>query len=113
MTKPYGSRVTVSGMADGSPFEMDKDYSVAITSYRSTGSGGLMKAAGLMDARSVEDRIIYRGPEFRTILYRYLKKHGSIDPAVVGDPNVVGSWRFVPDFAPEAIKADVELIYGK
>ena len=113
VTKPYGSRVTVSGMADGSPFEMDKDYSVAITSYRSTGSGGLMKAAGLMDARSVEDRIIYRGPEFRTILYRYLKKHGSIDPAVVGDPNVVGSWRFVPDFAPEAIKADVELIYGK
>lgn len=113
VTKPYGSRVTVSGMADGSPFEMDKDYSVAITSYRSTGSGGLMKAAGLMDARSVEDRIIYRGPEFRTILYRYLKKHGFIDPAVVGDPNVVGSWRFVPDFAPEAIKADAELIYGK
>ena len=38
---------------------------------------------------------------------------GSIDPAVVGDPKVVGSWKFVPEFAPAAIKADVELLYGK
>ena len=100
-------------MADGSPFDMDKDYSVAVTSYRSDGAGGLLKAAGLMDARSVADRIIYRGPEFRTILYHYLKKYGSIDPAVVGDPDVIGSWKFIPDFAPEAIKSDVELLYGK
>lgn len=113
VTKPYGSRVTISGMADGSPFDMDKDYSVAVTSYRSDGAGGLLKAAGLMDAQSVADRIIYRGPEFRTILYHYLKKYGSIDPAVVGDPDVIGSWKFIPDFAPEAIKSDVELLYGK
>ena len=63
--------------------------------------------------KSVEDRIVYRGPEFRTILYRYFKKNGSIDPAVVGDPKAGGSWKFVPEFAPAAIKADVELLYGK
>lgn len=113
VTKPYGSRVRISGMADGSGFEPDKEYSVAITTYRAVGSGGLLKAAGLEDAEAVEDRIIYRGPEFRTILYQYFRKNGSVDPAVIGNPKVVGSWKFVPEFAPAAIKADVELLYGK
>lgn len=113
VTKPYGSRILISGMADGDAFDLDKEYSVAITSYRSVGSGGLLKAAGLTDAASVEERIVYRGPEFRTILYRYLKKHGSVNPSVIGDPKFVGTWKFVPDFAPAAIKADVDALYGK
>lgn len=113
VTKPYGSRVKVLGMADGSAFEVDKEYTAAITTYRSVGSGGLLKAAGLTDMKSVEDRIVYRGPEFRTILYQYFKKNGSVDPEVIGDPKVIGSWKFIPEFAPAAIKADVELLYGK
>lgn len=113
VTKPYGSRIVISGMADGGAFDPDKEYSVAITSYRSTGSGGLLKAAGLTDAKSVEDRLAYRGPEFRTILYDYLKKNGRVDPKVIGAQSLVGSWKFVPDFAPAAIKSDVELVYGK
>ena len=113
VTKPYGSRVTIAGMADGRAFEMDKEYTAAITTYRSVGSGGLLKTAGLADSKSVEDRILYRGPEFRTILYQYFKKNGSVDPAVIGNPEVIGSWKFVPESAPAAIKADVELLYGK
>ena len=113
VTKPCGSRITITGMADGRAFEMDKEYTAAITTYRSVGSGGLLKAAGLTDAKSVEDRIVYRGPEFRTILYEYFKKNGSVDPAVIGNPKAIGSWKFVPESAPAAIKADVELLYGK
>ena len=113
VTKPYGSRIVITGMADGSKFELDKEYTAAITTYRSVGSGGLLKAAGLTDTKSVEERIVYRGPEFRTILYQYFKKNGSVDPAVIGDPKVIGSWKFIPEFAPAAIKADIELLYGK
>ena len=113
VTKPCGSRVTITGMADGRTFELDKEYTAAITTYRSVGSGGLLKAAGLTDAKSVEDRIVYRGPEFRTILYEYFKKNGSVDPAVIGNPKAIGSWKFIPESAPAAIKADVELLYGK
>lgn len=113
VTKPYGSRIVITGMADGSKFELDKGYTAAITTYRSVGSGGLLKAAGLTDTKSVEERIVYRGPEFRTILYQYFKKNGSVDPAVIGDPKVIGSWKFIPEFAPAAIKADIELLYGK
>lgn len=111
VTKPYGERVNIQGMSDGSPFEMNKMYSVGITSYRSTGAGGLLKAAGLLSAEEVESRTIFKGPEFRTILYEYFQKNGSIDPTLIGKKELVGRWKFVPDGVREVIQKDVELCY--
>ena len=111
VTKPYGSRVNIISMADGNAFDMDKNYSVGITTYRSVGSGGLLKAAGLETYEDVENRITYKGPEFRTILYEYFKKNGSIDPSVIGNPKVTGTWKFIPDFAEDIIKKDVDTLY--
>ncbi len=111
VTKPYGSRVNIISMADGSAFDLNRIYSVGITSYRAVGSGGLLKAAGLETAEDVESRITFKGPEFRTILYEYLKKNGSIDPSVTGNPKVTGIWKFIPDFAEETIKRDVETLF--
>lgn len=113
VTRPCGDRVNIQSMADGSAFDMDKMYSVGITTYRAVGSGGLLKAAGLETAEDVEARTIYKGPEFRTLLYDYLKKHGSIDPAEIGRKEVTGSWKFIPTFAEEAIRKDVLLLYGE
>ena len=111
VTKSYGERVNIQGMSDGSPFEMNKMYSVGITSYRSTGAGGLLKAAGLLSAEEVESRTIFKGPEFRTILYEYFQKNGSIDPTVIGKKELVGRWKFVPEGVREVIRKDVELCY--
>lgn len=111
VTKPYGERVNIQGMSDGSPFEMNKMYSVGITSYRSTGAGGLLKAAGLLSAEEVESRTIFKGPEFRTILYEYFQKNGSIDPTLIGKKELVGRWKFVPEGVREVIRKDVELCY--
>jgi 2',3'-cyclic-nucleotide 2'-phosphodiesterase / 3'-nucleotidase len=112
VTKPRGSRVSISSMADGSAFDPDREYRVAVTSYRATGSGGLLQAAGLDTAEAMESRIIFKGPEFRTILYEYLKSHRSLDPAVFGDPKTIGVWKFIPKFASDEIRQDVELVYG-
>lgn len=111
VTKPYGERVNIQSMADGSQFEMNKMYSVGITSYRATGAGGLLKAAGLLSAEEVESRTIFKGPEFRTILYEYLQKNGSIDPKLIGKKELVGRWKFVPEGVREVIQKDVELCY--
>lgn len=113
VTKPYGDRINILSMADGSAYDMDKKYSVGITTYRYVGSGGLLKAAGLEEFQDVKDRVLFRGPEFRTILYEYLKDNGSIDPAKISDPKVVGTWKFIPNFAPERLRKDVETVYGK
>ena len=42
VTKPCGSKVTILSMADGTPFHMDKMYTVALNSYRGNGGGELL-----------------------------------------------------------------------
>lgn len=111
VTKPAGERVKIASMADGSAFDPSADYSVAMTSYRASGGGGLLRAAGI-DTDKIDDRVVNRYPEIREILYEYLKKNGVIDPAVVGDPAVIGSWRFVPDaWAPKSVQSDLALLF--
>ena len=113
VTRPAGERVQVASMADGSAFDPAAEYAVAMTSYRASGGGGLMKAAGI-DTDKIDDRVISRYPEIREILFDYLKKNGVIDPAVVGNPAVIGSWRFVPDaWAPKSLDSDLKLLFGR
>ena len=51
-------------------------------------------------------------PEIRNILYDYLKENGSIDPAVIGNPKVIGSWKFVPEtIAEKALDRDMALLF--
>ena len=72
-----------------------------------------MQAAGV-DTGKIEERIVETYPEIRDILYNYLMDMGSIDPAVVGDPARIGSWRFVPeDLAGQALERDMDLLFGR
>lgn len=113
VTKPRGSRVSVSSMADGTAFDPARTYNVAMTSYRASGGGNLLKEAGI-DTDRIDERVVARYPEIRNILYNYLMENGSIDPEVIGDPSVIGSWKFVPEkLAGPAIDADMQLVFGK
>ena len=112
VTRPFGSRIGISSMADGSAFDPERDYRVAMTSYRASGGGNLLKEAGV-DSDKIEERVVSRHPEIRDILYDYLMKNGSIDPETIGDPAVIGSWSFVPSkLAVPALKADMALLFG-
>lgn len=113
VTKPFGQRVTIKSMADGTPFEMDRNYVAAITSYRSSGSGRLLQAAGLDTAEKMQARVVGRGPEFRTLLYNFLKTNPALSPEIYGKEEIVGSWSFTPDFAKSVIESEVETLYGK
>ena len=113
VTKRRGSRIHVSSMADGSAFDPARTFNVAITSYRASGGGNLLDEIGI-DTDNIDERVVARYPEIRNILYAYLLKNGSIDPEVIGDPKVIGSWKFVPEnIAKPALKADLALLFGK
>lgn len=113
VTRPRGSRIVVSSLADGSPFDPSASYNVALTSYRASGGGTLLQEAGI-DTDRIDDRIVARYPEIRNILYDYLIENGSIDPEVIGDPSVIGSWKFVPEsLAGPALRADMALLFNK
>lgn len=111
VTKPAGERVRISSFADGSSFSTDSTYTVAMTSYRSNGGGGLLLEAG-MNPDSVE--VVSRYPEIRNLIYEYIRDEGGIRSAAIGDPSVIGSWKFVPEkIAREAMDRDMKLLFGE
>ncbi len=112
VTKPAGSRISISSMADGSAFDTNATYNVAMTSYRASGGGGTMDKIGI-DTDRIDERVVRKYPEIREMIYEYLKEHGAIDPAVIGDPSVIGHWEFVPErITGPAIARDMRLIFG-
>lgn len=110
VTAPAGRRVSVRSFADGSPFEADSVYNVAMTSYRASGGGGHIAAAGIEDS---EARVVERYPEIRELIYRYIVDHGAVDAAEIGDESRIGTWRFVPaETADRRLRDDMALLFG-
>lgn len=96
VTKPFGSRVSVSSLADGTPFDPDATYTVAMTSYRASGGGELLpRGAGIED---VGDRIAAKYPEIRNLIYEYIRDNGVVTAEMIGDKALIGEWKFVPGF---------------
>lgn len=111
VTKPFGERINIESMANGSSFEYDKSYKIAMTSYRVSGGGNILaEGAGIEDA---ESRIIEKKEEYRELLLKYLQKHGSIDAKTIGNEEVIGKWSFIPEKeARKAIKRDLKLVFN-
>jgi len=111
VTRPRGSRVRIGTLADGSPFDPEAQYNVAVTSYRASGGGKLLDEAGV-DTGQIDRRVVARYPEIRSLLYDYLKENGSIDPEVIGNPDVIGGWKFVPEsLARKSLQSDMAKLF--
>ena len=112
--KPYGSRIDIESLADGTKFDMDARYNVAMTSYRASGGGGIMREGAKVDTDRIDERVVARYPEIREILYEYLSEHGTISPEETGNPSVIGSWKFIPEKkASKMLENDMALLFGK
>lgn len=113
VTKPMGERVIIKSLADGTAFDPEAEYNVAMTSYRASGGGGLMRETGI-DTDRIDERVVEYYPEIRNILYDYLVEHGDIDPVKIGDRAFIGEWRFVPEkLADEAMDNDMLLLFPR
>ena len=108
LSKPFGSRIQIKSMASGDPFSLEKTYKVGLTSYRASGGGGLLKAAGV-DSDNIEARTVARYPEIRNILYDYMMQNGVLDPYAYG--SLIGSWHFVPEKSAKKVAADLQLLF--
>jgi 2',3'-cyclic-nucleotide 2'-phosphodiesterase/3'-nucleotidase len=112
VTKPYGQRIIIESLADGEAFSTDAEYNVAMTSYRASGGGNIMREGAGVDTDRIDERVVEYYPEIREILYEYLVANGDIDPAKIGDPAVIGQWKFVPEpMASKALERDMDLLF--
>ena len=87
--RPAGSRVEIESMADGTPFDPEKTYSVALTSYRAMGGDGMLSGGAGLDVSNPDSYIVARYGDIRDLLYDYLTKAGTLIPAVCDN------WKFI------------------
>ena len=112
ITKPAGERIEIISMADGSAFDPDAEYHVAVTSYRASGAGGLLTEGAGIPEPELEKRIVHRYPEIREILYDFVKEYGLIDESAICNSSLYGEWKFIPeDLATEKISADLKRMF--
>lgn len=109
VTKPYGRKVNIISMADGTPFDLKKMYKVAVNSYRGNGGGELLTRGAGIPKDKLEERIIARTEhDQRWYLMKEIERLGTISP----EPN--GNWQFIPEeWTKPAIERDRRLIFGE
>lgn len=111
VTRPFGSRIDISSLADGSEFRDDVMYNVAMTSYRASGGGGhISVGAGLSDAQ-MSERIVAKYPEIREMIYRFFCEKGNVTVSDFSDKDMIGEWSFVPESSLEKIDSDFGLMF--
>lgn len=109
ITAEFGNRISISSMADGSPFHADSLYCVAMTSYRASGDQ-LAKGTGL-SKDELDLRKTGNYPEIRNLIYEFIVRVGVLNPAGL---NPKGDWRFIPeDLSSKTIGNDMKLMFER
>lgn len=87
--KKKGERVIITSMSNGTPFDSEKIYKVAMTSYRASGAGGLLQFGAGINPQTDDSFIVGRYPEIRDLIREYIVKEKEIVP--ISSNN----WRFI------------------
>lgn len=108
ITKPKGEKIIITTLNDGTPFCMEKKYSVAVNSYRATGGGDLLTNGAGISADSLASRII-RATD-KDLRYYLIK---AIEANLIIDVRAANNWRFIPeDIANKAIETDRQILFS-
>lgn len=109
VTKPEGKKVTIISMADGSPFDKNRVYKVALNSYRGNGGGELLtKGAGIPQDELNSRVISSTDKDLRYYLMQYIEQKKVIEP------RALGQWKFIPEaWVTPAAKRDYNHLFGK
>lgn len=108
LRQPKGKRVTIISLGDGSPFDLNRTYAVAVNSYRGNGGGGHLIAGAKIRQELLADRILKNtNNDFRYYLMDWIKENGTIEPTVNYN------WKILPEnWIEKARYQDRELLFG-
>ena len=84
---PAGERVKILSMRDGTPFDPAKTYKVAMTSYRASGGGDLLRNGAKVDPADLV--VVDKMKDIRSLIGDYIAAQNEIEPSVATN------WKFV------------------
>ena len=107
LTKPYREKTQITSMADGTPFDLNKTYKVAVNSYRGNGGGELLTRGAGISQGELKKRVMFATDhDLRYYLMKYVQKRDTITPPYDHQ------WRFIPEeWVEPAAERDFELLY--
>ena len=105
--KPKGEKVTILSMADGTAFDLQKQYRVAVNSYRANGGGGLLTKGTGIPLEKLKSRVLWTSDrEMREYLRRDIARQSEINP------HSINNWKFIPeDWVQQAATRDANILF--
>ena len=92
MRRPEGERVNIISMTDGKPFDLQRNYTCAMTAYRANGGGELLTKGAGIPKEELERRILLiTTHDIRYYLMEYVREEKDISP----EP--MNHWKFIPE----------------
>jgi len=107
VSRPEGQMVSISSMADGQAFDLQKKYLVALNSYRGNGGGGhLVDGAGIPHDDLVGRIVKSTEKDLRFYMMKWIVQKKIVDPK----PS--SQWKVVPEnYAKAGIKRDYPILF--
>lgn len=106
VTKDFGFRINIKSLSDGTQFDINGIYRVAMTSYRANGGGDILVEGAKIPKQMLAQRVVNRGGDIRDLIYTSLSKD-----SVIAVQNY-NNWSFVPkNIANKMIKKERALLF--
>ena len=107
VTKPKGEKINIISMGDGTPFEPEEMYTVAMNSYRGNGGGNLLTEGAGLSKDEIKRRLINSTDrDLRYYLMQYIKERGTVTVPPLNQ------WKFIPEnIVYEASQRDKSLLF--
>jgi len=102
VSKEPGERIQIQSFSDGSPFQEESIYTVAVNSYRGNGGGGHLSSGAGIPRDELSSRILWSSDrDLRYYLMDYLNQYDTLYPLLMDN------WHCVPDnLSRDALRSD-------
>jgi len=109
VSKPAGSRVVISSMQDGKPFELTKTYLVALNSYRGNGGGGHLTEGAKIPLGELSKRLVNSTQrDLRFYMIDWMRKKKTVSPTKFNN------WKIIPEkWAEKGKEKDNKILFDK
>ena len=108
--KGYGERVNIISMSDGSNFDLNKEYKVAINSRRGSGGGRLLTDGAKIDLKTLQNMDLVIKSTDKDLRFYMIKWFENQASSVTVEK--LNNWKVIPeDYIKAGRERDYKLLY--
>lgn len=108
--KCYGDRVNIISMSDGSNFDLNKEYKIAINSYRGSGGGGHLTQGAKIDLKTLQNIDLVIKSTDKDLRFYMMKWFEEQTNSITVEK--LNNWKVIPeDYLKAGYERDYKLLY--